>query len=95
MSNVHKLKDKFIEVEPNTVYVSMTTTWKGIKGRFLGYTTGDAIVGVFSEANTNSANIAIKGSVNKENEVNVEKFINIFKTEGFVETSAQPKIQSM
>lgn len=94
MSKVHKLKDKFLAIDPDTIYVAMTTTWKGEKGRFLGYTTGDATVGVFSKANTNIASIAIKGVINKENEMNVEKFIDIFKDEGFIETTEQPKYTS-
>lgn len=73
MTKIHNLK-KEMECEcPGCSYISRTTTHRAKKGRFLGFDLGDGLqVGVFSPANSNIANITIKGyDENRMDEINI------------------------
>ena len=72
MNSVHKLRPELEEEFPGCKYVSRTTTYRGVKGRFLGFDMGDGLqVGVFSRANSNTARIVVKGyDENRQDEIN-------------------------
>lgn len=65
MNKIHKLKSEY----PDYSYIAQTTTYGGRKGRFLGFDLGDNTqVGVFSQANSNTAHIVTRENENSNQE---------------------------
>ena len=71
MTKVHNLRHEIQEEYPDSSYISRTTTYRAKKGRFLGFDMGNGLqVGVFSPANSNIANIVVRGDqTDREEEV--------------------------
>jgi len=84
LRDVKKLSDKFCELCPSAQYVSVSTTYQGIKGRFTGFKLdNDAKVGIFVKSHTNFGKIISTGT--HESPEYFNPFIDILKGEGYSE----------